>query len=167
MFLLITPYKFTKFSYLNYELDIFKEKKISYKKKFYSNNSFGDILLKPTFIYVKTIQKIIDKFDIKGISHITGGGIAENLQRVLPKNTGAEILLDQLSFHKKNSIFNWLFQNCKLSQKEMLKTFNCGIGMILIIKRKDLEKFSSFSKKIKQPIKVLGKINNKKNIIFI
>ena len=147
--------------------DIFKEKKISYKKKFYSSNSFGDILLRPTLIYVKTIQKFIDKFDIKGISHITGGGIAENLSRILPKNAGAEILLDKLDFHKKNSIFNWLYKNCKLSQKEMLKTFNCGIGMILIIQRKDLEKLSTFSKKIKQPIKVLGKITNKKNIIFI
>ena len=146
--------------------DIFKEKKISYKKKFYSNNSFGDILLRPTLIYVKTIQKFIDKFDIKGISHITGGGIAENLLRVLPKNAGAEIFLDQLCFHKKNNIFNWLNQNCKVSQKEMLKTFNCGIGMILIIKRKDLEKFSAFSKRIKQPIKVLGKITNTKGVIF-
>ena len=52
-------------------------------------------------IYVKTIQKFIDKFDIKGISHITGGGIAENLSRILPKNAGAEILLDKLDFHKK------------------------------------------------------------------
>ena len=147
--------------------DIFKEKKISYKKKFYSSNSFGDILLRPTLIYVKTIQKFIDKFDIKGISHITGGGIAENLSRILPKNAGAEISLDKLDFHKKNSIFNWLYKNCKLSQKEMLKTFNCGIGMILIVQGKDLEKFSIFSKKIKQPIKVLGKITNNKNIIFI
>ncbi len=146
--------------------NIFKEKKISYKKKFYSNNSFGDILLRPTLIYVKTIQKFIDKFEIKGISHITGGGIAENLLRVLPKNAGAEIFLDQLSFHKKNNIFNWLNQNCKVSKKEMLKTFNCGIGMILIIKKKDLEKFSDFSKIIKQPIKVLGKITNNKDVIF-
>ena len=147
--------------------NIFKEKKTSYKQKFYSNYTFGDILLRPTLIYVKTVQKFMDKFDIKAISHITGGGITDNLIRVLPKNSGAEILLDQLDFHKKNSIFNWLNQNCKLSQKEMLKTFNCGIGMILIIKRKDLEKLSTFSKKIKQPIKVLGKITNRKNITFI
>ena len=85
----------------------------------------------------------------------------------MPKNTGAEILLDQLDFHKKNSIFNWINQNCKVSKEEMLKTFNCGIGMILIISRKDLEKLSMFSKKINQPIKILGKITNKKNIIFI
>jgi phosphoribosylformylglycinamidine cyclo-ligase len=147
--------------------NIFKEKKISYKKKFYSNISFGDILLKPTLIYVKTIQKFLNKFDIKGISHITGGGIAENLLRVLPKNVGAEIFVDQLDFHKKNSIFKLINQNCKIGKKEMLKTFNCGIGMILIVKRKDLEKFSMFSKKINQPIKILGKITNKKNIIFI
>ena len=115
---------------------IFKEKKISYKQNFYSNNTFGDVLLRPTYIYVKTIQKFLDKFNIKGISHITGGGIAENLIRVLPKNAGAEILFDQLNFHKKNSIFNWLNKSCKLSVKEMLKTFNCGIGMILIIKKR-------------------------------
>ena len=77
---------------------------------------------------------------LKRISHITGGGIAENLLRILPKNAGAEILLDQLDFHKKNSIFNWLNKIVKLSQKEMLKTFNCGIGMILIIKRKRFRK---------------------------
>ena len=146
--------------------NIFKEKKINYKNKFYSNYTFGSILLRPTLIYVKIIKKFMDKFDIKGISHVTGGGIAENLIRVLPKNTGAEIFLEKLDLHRKNSIFNWLHQNCKLSQKEMLKTFNCGIGMILIIKRKDLEKFSAFSKKIKQPIRVLGKITNNKNIIF-
>ena len=146
---------------------IFKEKKISYSRKFYANNTFGDILLKPTLIYVKTIQKLINRFDIKGISHITGGGIAENLGRVLPKNAGAEISLDQLDFFKKNSIFNWLYQNCRLSKREMLNTFNCGIGMILIIKKQDLEEFYTFSKKIRQPIKVLGKINNKKNIFFI
>ena len=69
---------------------------------------------------MKTIQKFIDKFDIKGISHITGGGLAENLSRILPKNAGAEILLDQLGFYKKNSIFNWLYKNCNLSQKELL-----------------------------------------------
>ena len=147
--------------------NIFKEKKISYKKKFNSNYTFGKILLRPTLIYVKTIQEITDKFNIKGISHITGGGIIDNLIRVLPKNTGAEILLDQLDLHKKNSIFNWLHQNCKLSQKEMLKTFNCGIGMILIIKRKDLETFFTFSKKIKQPIKILGKITEGNKITFI
>ena len=85
---------------------------------------------------------------------------------MLPKNAGAEIFLDQLCFDKKNNIFNWLNQNCKISQKEMLKTFNCGIGMILIIKRKDLEKFLAFSKKINQPIKVLGNVTNNKGVIF-
>ena len=146
--------------------NIFKEKKISYNKKFYSNYSFGDILLKPTLIYVKTIQRFIDKFEIKAISHITGGGIVENLARVLPKNNGAEILLAKLDLFRKNSIFNWLNQNCKLSQKEMLKTFNCGIGMILIVKGKDLEQIRAFSKKIKQPVKHLGKVTEKKSIIF-
>tara|TARA_E500000178_G_scaffold212544_1_gene209770 strand:+ start:1403 stop:2449 length:1047 start_codon:yes stop_codon:yes gene_type:complete len=146
--------------------NIFKEKKISYKKKFYSNYSFGDILLKPTLIYVKPIHKFISKFNIKAISHITGGGISENLARVLPKNLGAEIKLNQLDFENKKSIFNWFYQKCKLSQKEMLKTFNCGIGMILIISKKDLEEFVAYSKKVKQPIKIIGKITKNKNITF-
>ena len=145
---------------------IFKEKKISYNKKFYSTNTFGDILLRPTLIYVKTIEKLINRFDIKAISHITGGGIAENLARVLPTNFGAEILLNQLDFSKKNSIFNWLNQSCKVSKKEMLKTFNCGIGMIIIIKKRDLEELANYTKKIKQPIRVLGKVCNKENIVF-
>jgi phosphoribosylformylglycinamidine cyclo-ligase len=146
--------------------NIFKEKKISYRRKFYSNYSFGDTLLKPTIIYVKPILNFIERFNIKAISHITGGGISENLSRVLPKNTGANILLDKLDFNKKNSIFNWLHKNCDLSKKEMLKTFNCGIGMIFVINPKDLADLSDYSKTIRQPIKVLGKITDNKNIIF-
>ena len=145
---------------------VFSEKKVSYKKKFINNHSFGEILLKPTLIYVKPILKILEKFDIKAISHITGGGISENLKRVIPSKCGAEIDLSQLDFEKKSSIFNWLNQSCNLNKKEMLRTFNCGVGMILVIKRKDIDNFSQFCKLIRTPIKVLGKINDSSQITF-
>lgn len=145
---------------------IFMEKEISYKKKFYENISFGDILLKPTIIYVKFLLVLIKKFNIKAVSHITGGGIVENLRRVLPQHRGAEIFLNQLDFNKENNIFNWLHKSCKLKKIEMLKTFNCGVGMVLIIKNKDLEEFTYFCKSRKKNIKILGRINNKKRISF-
>jgi len=145
---------------------IFSEKKLSYKKIFFNNYSFGKILLRPTLIYVKPLLQILENFEVKAVSHITGGGIADNLKRVLPENTGAEILLDKLDFEKKNSIFNWLNKNCMLKKNEMLKTFNCGIGMILVIRRKDLDNFYAFCKLIKEPIRIIGKINQSNKITF-
>ena len=145
---------------------IFSEKKISYKKKFSQNNSFGDVLIKPTIIYVKPILSIIQNVEINAIAHITGGGIAENLKRVLPTKYGAEIYLNKLDFGKKLNIYNWMYNECKLSIKEMLGTFNCGIGMILVVKKKNIEKLSAYCKKIQQPIRVLGSIRNTNDIYF-
>ncbi|PIX23427.1 MAG: phosphoribosylformylglycinamidine cyclo-ligase [Deltaproteobacteria bacterium CG_4_8_14_3_um_filter_45_9] len=96
----------------------------------------GEELLRPTRIYVKTVLNLMRDFHIGGIAHITGGGIAGNLPRVIPKGCKAIV-------HKGTweipSIFPFLKETGKISEEEMLRTFNNGIGMILIVRPKEVE----------------------------
>lgn len=92
--------------------------------------SLGDALLAPTRIYVKPILALLEQLPLKAIAHITGGGITENLPRVLPDELYAEI--DSGSWPRP-AIFDWLASQGNISPAEMLRTFNCGIGMILCI----------------------------------
>ena len=92
--------------------------------------TIGARLLEPTRIYVNTISKLIEEIEIKALAHITGGGITENLQRVLPENVNACITL---SSWERPTIFNWLQAEGNIASDEMLRTFNCGIGMIICI----------------------------------
>ncbi|MGP1939504.1 MAG: phosphoribosylformylglycinamidine cyclo-ligase [Arsenophonus sp. ET-DL9-MAG3] len=94
------------------------------------NKSLADHLLIPTRIYVKNILTLIKKQNIHGIAHITGGGFLENIPRILPKNTQAKI--DGSSWGWP-SIFNWLQQTANLTINEMYRTFNCGVGMVIIL----------------------------------
>ena len=91
-------------------------------------------LIEPTRIYVKSILSLILKFNIKAISHITGGGLIENIPRVLPKNLAANI--DAMSWSMPD-VFQWLQTNGKIEQKEMYRVFNCGVGMILAVSTND------------------------------
>lgn len=95
---------------------------------FAPNQSLGEALLEPTKLYVKPVLPLM-KY-IKAISHITGGGLAENVTRVLP-NCRAVI---DLSTWEVPPLFKWLQEKGKIEQKEMLRTFNCGIGLCLIVK---------------------------------
>ena len=96
----------------------------------------GEELLRPTRIYVKTVLNLVRDFSMGGIAHITGGGITENIPRVIPKGCRANI-------HRGTwdvpLIFPFLKERGKISEEEMFRTFNNGIGMILIVKPKDLE----------------------------
>ena len=96
----------------------------------------GEELIRPTRIYVKTILNLTRDFNIGGIAHITGGGITDNLPRVIPKGCKAVI-------HKGSwdvpPIFSFLREKGKIAEDEMLRTFNNGIGMILVIRPKELE----------------------------
>ncbi|MSR12179.1 MAG: phosphoribosylformylglycinamidine cyclo-ligase [Gammaproteobacteria bacterium] len=108
---------------------ILEVSKASLHDKFESS-TLGETLLTPTIIYVKTIQQLAESVDIHAISHITGGGITENLPRVLPANTQARI---QLNSWLRPPIFDWLQQQGKVKDAEMYRTFNCGIGMIVCV----------------------------------
>ena len=132
---------------------------INKKKINISKNKFlKSELLKPTKIYVKEIINIISKNLINGCANITGGGLADNIKRVIPDNMVADIDLNKI---KTLKIFNWLKKN-GIPENEMLKTFNCGVGFCLIINKKNLKKVQSYFPKDYKPY-VIGKIINGKN----
>ncbi|MFN3508085.1 MAG: phosphoribosylformylglycinamidine cyclo-ligase [Allorhizobium sp.] len=98
---------------------------------FAEGKSLGAALLTPTRIYVKPLLKAIKETkSLKALAHITGGGFPENIPRVLPKHLAAEI---DLSSFQVPSVFSWLAQTGGVAQNEMLRTFNCGIGMIVVV----------------------------------
>ena len=133
---------------------LINQKKINIKKDKFLKTE----LLRPTKIYVKEILKLIDKNLINGCSNITGGGLADNIKRVIPENLVAEIDLTKINPSK---IFKWLKKN-NISDKEMLKTFNCGVGFCLIINPKKLSKVKKYFTNRFKPY-VIGKISKGKN----
>ncbi|WP_100551443.1 phosphoribosylformylglycinamidine cyclo-ligase [Caedibacter taeniospiralis] len=100
----------------------------------FGESTLGKTLLTPTRIYVKTILTLLEKFDIHAISHITGGGFTENIPRVLPDYTCANINLNSWQLP---AIFQWLQQKGSIVQHEMLRTFNCGAGMVMAVAKED------------------------------
>tara|TARA_B110000438_G_C15781748_1_gene636631 strand:- start:941 stop:1864 length:924 start_codon:yes stop_codon:yes gene_type:complete len=117
-------------------------------------------LLKPTKIYVKEINKLSDKKLINGCANITGGGLVNNLIRVIPNNLGLNINLNQI---KTKPIFKWL-KKCKISDAEMLSTFNCGIGFCLIADRKHFNKIKNIFSTEYEPYQIGYVTNDKKKI---
>jgi len=115
----------------------------------------GAVLLTPTQIYVQSILVLIERVQIKGISHITGGGISDNLPRILPKGIQAEIDTGQWSLPP---IFQLLQEKGQISQEEMFATFNMGIGMVLVISPSELGATLSCLEDLKQPAFVIGKV---------
>ena len=96
--------------------------------------SLGTLLLEPTRIYVKPILEILKTIQVKGIAHITGGGLTENVPRVLPEDVDAKI--DTQSFPKP-PIFDFIQKIGSIEEEEMYRVFNMGIGMVLIVSRED------------------------------
>ena len=128
---------------------ILKKKRINIKKNLYLQKE----LLIPTKIYVNEVTKLLKKNLINGCANITGGGIKYNLSRVLPENLDAELNLNNIKITK---IFKFL-KNLGINEKEMLKTFNCGVGFCLIINSKNLKKIKKIFPNKYKPY-VIGKI---------
>ncbi len=129
---------------------ILKKNKINFKK----SKFLKEELIRPTKIYVKELNILNEKNLINGCANITGGGLVDNIRRVIPKNLTAEINLNNI---KTLKIFKWLSKK-GVSDKEMLKTFNCGIGFCLIIKPKNFRQVSEHFKNKFKPY-IIGKIN--------
>ena len=133
---------------------LLKQQKINIKK----NKFLKTELIKPTKIYVKEVLKLINGNLINGCANITGGGLVDNIKRIIPDNLVAEINLNKV---KTSKIFKWLNKK-GISDKEMLRTFNCGVGFCLIISPKKYEKVKKYFTKEFKPY-VIGKISRGKN----
>ena len=126
------------------------------------NNFLKNELLKPTKIYVKEIQNLLKKSLIHGCAHITGGGLPGNLTRIIPNNICANIYLDKI---KVKPIFKWI-KSQGVSEPEMLKTFNCGVGFCFIVKKENIHKVKKYFSKQYEPYVIGQLIKNKKNKIL-
>ena len=131
---------------------ILKKKKI--------NKSFKKNLLKPTKIYSKEVLKLCNKNLINAAAHITGGGLIENLLRSIPENLTLNIDLSKIKIHK---IFKWIKEK-NISDKEMLRTFNCGVGFCLITPKKNVKKIKKYFTKQFIPYEIGFISKEKKNI---
>jgi phosphoribosylformylglycinamidine cyclo-ligase len=97
----------------------------------------AEALLEPTRIYVRSILELMNSVAIKGLAHITGGGISENLPRVLPKGVHADV---DTSSWQQGPTFDWLAEHGSIATDEMRRTFNCGVGMIVVVEASELTK---------------------------
>jgi phosphoribosylformylglycinamidine cyclo-ligase len=121
----------------------------------FAGRSIGEVLLEPTEIYVKAIQALRGQARVHGLAHITGGGIVENLPRVLPE--GVQAVID-LSSWQRPEIFQWLQAKGNIADAEMLRTFNCGIGMIVCVAAAESDKALSILQQHNKGATVIGRI---------
>ncbi|MCF6318905.1 MAG: phosphoribosylformylglycinamidine cyclo-ligase [Proteobacteria bacterium] len=131
--------------------------------------TIGEQLLQPTQIYVKPLLDLLDSaIEVKGIAHITGGGLMENISRIIPD--GLAITID-LSSWDCMDIFTWLQEKGNLSDTEMLRTFNCGIGMVVIVNQDDSNDCQEFIKQSGLKCWEIGKVRtsvaNKEDVEFV
>jgi len=133
---------------------VLKKEKINLK----NNRFLKKELLRPTKIYVKEVLNLINKNLINGCANITGGGLVDNIKRVIPSGMVADIDLNKV---KTKKIFKWLKQK-NIDDSEMLKTFNCGVGFCLIVKPENLNKVTKFFTNEFKPY-VIGRVISGKN----
>ncbi len=122
----------------------------------------GEVLLTPTRIYVKTIMALAKEFDIRGMAHITGGGITENTPRMLPRGTQALITKGSWNVHP---VFRLLQKKAGVDDDEMYRDFNMGIGMILAVPKKQAEALVKKAAKLGEKAYLIGEIGRGKQVV--
>ena len=115
----------------------------------------GSVLLTPTKIYVKAIMSLIEKVNVKAISHITGGGFYENIPRSLPKGLSAKI---ERSAVQVLPIFNVIAETGKIPERDMFNTFNMGVGMTVVVDKNDADKAVETLKAAGENAYILGEL---------
>jgi phosphoribosylformylglycinamidine cyclo-ligase len=119
--------------------------------------SLIDRLIAPTRMYVKPLLKLMGEVSVHGLSHITGGGLVDNIPRVLPD--GLEAILERRSW-RREAVFDWLQQQGKIADAEMYRVFNCGIGMTVHVAANDAQRAIGVLREAGQEALVIGEIRN-------
>src|SRR5699024_5947306 len=125
--------------------------------------SLGETLLTPTKIYAKSVAKVLEEMDVKGISHVTGGGFYENLPRMLPEGLGVEI---EEGSWEIPEIFTFLQDKGELPEKEMYGVVNMGIGMVLVVEEADAASAIRILNEAGEAASVIGKVTAKEGVEF-
>ncbi len=120
-----------------------------------TDRKVADVLIQPTRIYVKSVLELLKNFDIKGMVHVTGGGFYDNVPRVLPEGVAAEF---DFGSWPMPPVFEWLREQGDLSWPEMLQIFNCGVGYILAVDKKDEEAVLSSLKELGEDAWTIGRV---------
>ncbi|CAA7399252.1 unnamed protein product [Spirodela intermedia] len=125
--------------------------------------TLGEALMAPTVIYVKQVLDIISKGGVKGIAHITGGGFTDNIPRVFPTGLGAKIYKDSWEVP---AIFKWIQEIGNIEDSEMRRTFNMGIGMVLVVNRETSARILTESSGSNNPAFLIGEVISGEGVIF-
>ena len=126
--------------------------------EFNQGKTLRQAIIAPTRLYVKPILAALKQFTIKGMAHITGGGISENVPRILPENTVAAIDSQSWPLPK---LFQWLQQAGNVVTQEMYRTFNCGIGMVLVVSPEDVDVIQKFLQQQGETVYQIGRIRSR------
>lgn len=126
--------------------------------EFNQGKTLRQAIIAPTRLYVKPILAALKQFTIKGMAHITGGGISENVPRILPENTVAAIDSQSWPLPK---LFQWLQQAGNVETQEMYRTFNCGIGMVLVVNSGDADAIQKFLQQQGETVYQIGRIRSR------
>jgi phosphoribosylformylglycinamidine cyclo-ligase len=129
----------------------------------FSEGTLGQALLTPTRLYVKQALAAVRAGGVHGLAHITGGGLTENPPRVLPDGLACEI---DLAAWQLPPVFRWLAQTANMSEPELLKTFNCGIGMILVVAEDRAEALTALLQGEGETVTRLGRIVEGQGVIY-
>lgn len=124
----------------------------------FEGSTLADHLLEPTRIYVKSILSLLEQQSVHAISHITGGGFWENIPRVLPDD--AKAVIDGNSWQRA-AIFDWLQENGNITDHEMFRTFNCGVGLIVVLPEQDAQKAIDHLNALGESAWLLGSIESR------
>lgn len=134
----------------------FDHLKLNAKDKFQSDKAIGELLLEPTKLYVSTVMDVIEKFNIKGIANITGGGLIENVPRIFPENISCEI---DSNTWEKQEIFKMILDLDLVEKQELYRSFNMGIGMVMVVNQEEEAKIVEYiNNNTKDTAKIIGEI---------
>ncbi|OWY05531.1 phosphoribosylformylglycinamidine cyclo-ligase [Thioclava sp. F1Mire-8] len=129
----------------------------------FGEGSLGEALLAPTRLYVKQCLAAVRAGGVHALAHITGGGLTENLPRVLPEGMGATI---DLNAWELPGVFRWLAETASMEERELLKTFNCGIGMIVVVAADKADEIATLLASEGETVTRIGTVTSEQGIAY-